>query len=309
MRVLIVANFKLGYYSPFVTEQVDALKEQGVEIDYFPVVGKGIKGYLKLRKPLLAKIKDFKPDIIHAHYGLTCLLANLQREVPVVSTYHGSDINLLQIKVFSKIAMALSAYNIFVSQRNIDMVKLKRNFELVPCGVNIKNFVSVEKDKARELLGLKKDAKLVLFAGSFSNWVKNYPLAKESIEMLDGVELLELKGYTRAQVNLLMHAVDACLMTSFTEGSPQFIKEAMVCNRPIVTTDVGDVRWVMGYTEGCYISSYDADDCANKIKQALKFAYYKKKTFGKQRIIELELDNKKIATKILTIYRKVTPNF
>ena len=52
---------------------------------------------------------DFKPDIIHAHYGLSGLLANLQRSIPVVTTYHGSDINLP--KVFLVIKKSASRLN------------------------------------------------------------------------------------------------------------------------------------------------------------------------------------------------------
>lgn len=54
--------------------------------------GKGINGYFK-NLSAQKKIKEFHPDIIHAHYGLSGLFANLQRKVPVVTTYHGSDIN------------------------------------------------------------------------------------------------------------------------------------------------------------------------------------------------------------------------
>lgn len=305
MRVLIVANYRHGYYAPFIEEQVDALKELGVEIDYFPVVGKGIRGYLKLRAPLIRKIKDFQPDIIHAHYGLSCLLANLQRRVPVVSTYHGSDINVGYVRLFSKAAIWLSAYNIFVSQKNIDLAKPCRNYSLIPCGVNMDNFTYVERDKAREELGYDTSAKLVLFAGGFQNTVKNYPLAQSAVSKLKGVELIELKGYTREQVALLMYAVDACLVTSFTEGSPLFAKEAMICGCPIVSVDVGDVKWIFGDTSGCYISQRDAEDCAKKIEQALSYATTHKRTKGRDRVKELELSNDIIANKIYNIYNKI----
>lgn len=43
------------------------------------------------------------------------------------------------------------------------------------------------------------------------------------------------------EVALLLNVVDATLMTSRTEGSPKFIREAMVCTCPIVSTEVGDV--------------------------------------------------------------------
>jgi len=99
---------------------------------------------------------------------------------------------------------------------------------------------------------------------------------------------------------LLMNAVDLVLMTSFTEGSPQFIKEAMACNCPIVSTDVGDVKDVIKNTKGCYITSYIPEDVATKIELALN---YGKKTDGREHI--KHFDNELIALKILNVYKKI----
>ena len=91
-------------------------------------------------------------------------------------------------------------------------------------------------------MGLDNKKKYVLFAGAFDNTVKNAPLAQEVVSLLPGVELIELKGYSRHQVALLMQAVDCFLMTSHSEGSPQVIKEALACSCPIVSVDVV-LRW------------------------------------------------------------------
>ena len=45
MKILIVANHNKGFFVPFIVEQVDALKQLGVEIEYYGVHGKGIRGY------------------------------------------------------------------------------------------------------------------------------------------------------------------------------------------------------------------------------------------------------------------------
>ena len=128
MRILIVASKNSGKLSPFVLEQANALQQKGIEVDYFGIVGKGIKGYLQAFVPLCKKIKEFQPDLIHAHYGLSGLLANLQRKVPVVTTYHGSDINVVEVRRFSKMAMRLSAWNVFVSQRNVELAKIHKKY-------------------------------------------------------------------------------------------------------------------------------------------------------------------------------------
>ena len=126
MKILIVCSQNSGKIAPFIIDQVDALMKSEVECDYYTVKGKGILGYLKNRKGLTAKINSFQPEIIHAHYGLSGLLANLQRKIPVVTTYHGSDINISKIFIFSKICMFLSQYNIFVSEKNLNKAHLKK---------------------------------------------------------------------------------------------------------------------------------------------------------------------------------------
>ena len=119
MKILIVASDKNGRFAPFIEEQIAALEARGIEVLRYGITGKGIIGYLRELPALRRAIRQHRPDIIHAHYGLSGLLANLQRMVPVVTTYHGSDINVPSILRFSKIAMRLSAHNIFVSKRNV----------------------------------------------------------------------------------------------------------------------------------------------------------------------------------------------
>ena len=119
MKLLIIASDKGGRFAPFIEEQIAALQARGVQIIRYGVTGHGIMGYLRELPALRRLIRAERPDIVHAHYGLSGLLANLQRLVPVVTTYHGSDINKPNIRRFSKIAMRLSAFNIFVSKRNM----------------------------------------------------------------------------------------------------------------------------------------------------------------------------------------------
>lgn len=171
MKVLIVASYNYGKYSPFVSEQAESVKGLNIQIDYFPVKGKGVFGYLKNRKGLLKKIEEYHPDIIHAHYGLSGLLANLQREVPVVTTFHGSDIHSGGIwLLLSKICMYLSAFNIFVSRRIYETAKYKKsNYAILPCGTDTHTFFELPKDEARNDLGWEQNGKYVLFAGAFEN--------------------------------------------------------------------------------------------------------------------------------------------
>lgn len=299
MRVLIVARCKHGHYAPFITEQVDAIEKQGVECRYFGVDGKGIFGYLRQIPKLRKVIRAFRPDIIHAHYGLCGLLANYQRRIPVVTTYHGSDINALKVLWLSKISISLSQFNIFVSQKSIDIAKPGGNFALIPCGINLDDYPFIEKSEARRKMDLNPASKFVLFAGAFDNPIKNVVLAYAVMERVPEAGLLELKGYSRSQVAHLMQAVDAFLMTSLSEGSPQVIKEAMACGCPIVSVDVGDVKTRIAGLDGCFISNRSVDDIAVSLKKALAFVG---RTAGRDSIINDGLTNSQVARRIIDCY-------
>lgn len=305
MKVLVVASFNKGSFAPFITEQAEALKWQGCEIDFFGLQGKGWRGYVKNLPKLKQEIYAFRPDVVHAHYGLSGLFANLQRKVPVVVTYHGSDINDPRVRRFSKAAMQLSAWNVFVSQKTLEIAKPKKKYTLLPCGIDLSDLQLTEKSEARKRMGLEANRHYVLFAGAFDNEVKNAPLAKHAVALLqnDNLVLLELKGYSRDEVTLLMCAVDVLLMTSFTEGSPQVIKEALACGCPIVSADVGDVKERIEGIEGCFVDeTREPEALSGLLKEALAF---EDRTLGRERVISDGLDNRKVAEELIGLYKRV----
>ena len=306
MRILIVANYNTGHFSPFVVEQVDSIRKLGVEFEYFGVVGKGPLGYLKNLSALKRKIKEFKPDIVHAQYGLSGLLATLQKKVPVIVTFHGSDIHKGGLILFlSRIAMYKAVWNIIVSNPLCKIANIKRNVSVIPCGADEKMFVPMNKEVVRAKLGWGKSEKVVAFAGAFDREVKNPQLAKDAMHGIPDARLLELKGYSRKEVNFIFNAVDCLLMTSHNEGSPQVIKEAMLCGTPIVSVDVGDVKDVCGSTEGTYICKATPQDIADSLNKAFIFG---KRTDGRERIIQLGLTNELVAKQVFSVYSNVLAN-
>lgn len=303
IKILIVANGKFEEGLPtHVNEQIEALVQEGIQIDIFGISKKGFFGYLVENLRLRKKIKAFRPDLIHAHYGLSGLCANLQRHIPVVTTYHGSDIHTGGwVLKSSRLAMQLSAYNIFVGNKLFEMSGYNHeNYMILPCGIDLNVIESIPREEAMKKTKFNKP--FVLFAGAYDRPVKNVELAKKAMESIPNTELVELDGYNRDEVTALMNATSCLLMTSFNEGSPMVIKEAMACGTPIVTVDVGDVKNVIGETLGCYIADYDATDVANKVQKAMAF---KGKTNGRIRIEEIGLSNERIAKKLIQLYYKL----
>jgi glycosyltransferase involved in cell wall biosynthesis len=307
VKVLILSSGNRGVITPFVKEQGSCIQKNNIEVDYFLIKGKSYKGYLANLTLLKNKISEFKPDLIHAHYGLTALLANFQRKVPVITTFHGSDIWVYRRnRLLSQIAQILSEHSIIVDPRMLEKLVLPRKATIIPCGVDMETFYPIVKDIAFEKTNLPRDKINLLFSSKFNYYEKNYPLAQKTLEILgDGFNIIELDGYTRTEVSYLLNACEIALMTSISEASPQFIKEAMACNCPTVSTDVGDVKKLIGNTDGCYITTFDPEDVAEKVKMALEFRIKYKQTNGRKRIIELGLDSETVAGKVIEVYKKV----
>jgi len=280
---------------------VENLKKKGIQVDVYFIKGKGIRGYLRNLKPLKKVIEAGAYDLVHAHYGLAGMLAVLQRKLPVIITFSGTDINYLKYNLLSSLAAMMSRRLIFVSSNLYRAILIKKKkHHIVPYGINPDIFKPLAQQEARRLLGLSPDAPYILFSSSFSFPVKNYALAQKVMRHMGNVKLLELAGYTQEQVNLLLNACNVLLLTSKSEGSPQIIKEALACNCPIVSTDVGDVRELIGTTAGCYITTQAPTDIAEKLQKALADGG---RTRGREKIMHLAAD--KISDKILAIYGQV----
>ncbi len=321
MKVLFVCSGNVRNFEivPFIKEQGDSLVKQGVQVDYYPIVGKGLPGYIKAGLRLKKHLKQNQYDLIHAHYTLSGWSAIIGAgKIPVILSLMGTDANGAYIGV-NKVHLK-SRFSTFLTwliqpfvkaiiskSPNIEKhVYLKHKSYIVPNGINLEKFrpQNFENLKLRET---KPESKKVLFLGDKNKVGKNYPLAQAAVAQLGqpDVELLSPYPLSHSDVPTYLNTADVLVLPSLMEGSPNVIKEAMACNCPIVSADTGDVQWVLGETKGCFIASYDVHDFSEKIRQALRFSEENGRTNGMQRIIELGLDAETIAKRIISIYQKV----
>lgn len=173
------------------------------------------------------------------------------------------------------------------------------NSIIVPNGVDIDNIPSKMK--------INNSPAIVLFAANPKRKSKNFPLAQKAMEFL-GADNVILKVVFNLNHNDLLKellSANVLLSTSLWEGSPNLIKEAMACNCPVVSTDVGDVRWLFGNESGYYITSFDPSDVADKVKMALNFSNEKVSTNGRKRIKKLGLDENTVAQRLISVYSSI----
>lgn len=308
MKILLVHSGNHEQVAPFVIEQGKALREAGCDVRFFAVEGHGVHGYLNNMSLIKDAIATFRPDIVHAHYGLCGLLCTLQHKVPVVVTYHGSDINKRETRLLSKLAMHHAAYNIFVSQKLMQKAGNPRHATVIPCGVDMRTFHPMQQSEALStlnncghclLINNQHNQHYIIFAGSFDNAVKNPQLAKEACALVPDATLMELKGYNRDEVAALMNVADALLMTSHNEGSPQVVKEAIACGLPVVSVNVGDVEEMIGDEGGYIVRENTPENIAIRISELIT---NRRRTEVKNTD---KIDNVRIARRLITLYENV----
>src|SRR5215813_6801688 len=107
-----------------------------------------------------------------------------------------------------------------------------------------------------------------------------------------------LRGVPHGEVPIWLNASDVLLLTSLHEGSPTVIKEALACNLPIVSVNVGDVRERIWGVDGCYIAAPDPSDLAAKLNLVYSG---RRRVAGRVKMQELSLE--RIALKLKNLYQ------
>ena len=278
MKILFVSSGKnKNEVSTIVKNQGESLQKIGMEIEYFIIKDRGIRGYLSNIPKLRKHIKSNRFDTIHAHYSKSAYVATLasfRLGVPVICSLMGSDIQAgkLETQIISFFYKKLWKQTIVKSERMKKQIGFKKA-KVLPNGVNFDRFIYLQKSEAQDLVGFDKEKKNIIWVSNPDRYEKNYKLAVDAVNLLNNpeIKLNIVNGIAHQDIPKYMYAADMLLLTSLWEGSPNVIKEAMACNLPIVSTDVGDVKNLIENIEGCFICDYNVENMTQLIKQAISF--------------------------------------
>jgi len=309
MNILAVTNMFPTAEEPdfgcFVKAQLDSLRKKGISLDLIFANGRRSKlNYLKGAWQVFFKSLLRRYDLVHAHYGLSGLMARCQLRAPVVVSFCGTDVmDPLQGKI-SRLVSRLVDLSIVKSER-LRQALDRGDARIIPNGVDLSLFQPMSPAQARKELALSESGQYVLFVGNPANRPKRFDIAQEVLlaarsRLNRSVELVTLFGHPQREVPLFMNACDVLLVTSEWEGSPNMVKEAMACNMPIVSTDVGDIREIVGDTDNSYICPDDPHILADCVLAVLKAG---KRTDGRERISSLSLE--RTADRIISLYHEL----
>lgn len=304
----------------FAKNQILALSEVGVECRSVflqsrtsPVVL--VREVTRLRRELA----QFHPDLIHAHYGtVTAAVCALVSRFPLVITYRGSDLNpgpgLFSLRsavgrLLSQFAALRASRMMCVSTQLKNRLWWRKRFvAVVPSGVDLQRFRPMAKAAARLRMGWKSEEKVVIFNAGFDATRKRLDLAEAAIRMArrwcDDIRLEVLDGSeTQERIPLYLNAADCLLMTSDWEGSPNIVKEAIACNLPVVSVDVGDVKERLAHVRPSRIVGRDPAELGRAVADLLRKP-------GRSHGYEIlhELSSEKVAERVVALYREALGN-
>jgi glycosyltransferase involved in cell wall biosynthesis len=269
MRVLVVTS---TYPTPsrpglggFVRDQVEALRTiDGLELELFTYEPGGALNYLRAARELRSAHGRGSFDIVHAHYGLSGWVARaLGRRAPLVVTFHGTDLRHALVGPLSRVLARridlpapVSASLARDPAGGLPGAGRIRPVAVLPCGVNLDRFGPRDRRDARGRLGIEPEGRYLLFPADPARPEKRHDRARE-LARAAGAELLTYGGASPESVPDLINAANAVIATSDREGFGLAPLEALACDVPVLSTDVGIAPVALRGVAGTLCAPYD----------------------------------------------------
>ncbi len=238
-----------------------------------------------IRRHLRTVMKEFRPEAVVSYWahpdGEVGLRAAQEIGVPSVVIIGGSDVLLLPrdrrrrpkiqrvLRESSAVMTVSEGLRQAVIELGTEPSRVVTNYQ----GVDEALFHSGDSATARKLLSLPTDRRLLLWVGRMVDvkgldtliaafdlaWQRQPELQlllvgdgplRESVEhdircrcLTEHVRLIGPKPHS--QLPDWYRAADLVLLSSWSEGLPNVLREAVSCGRPFVSTDVGSVREIV----------------------------------------------------------------
>jgi glycosyltransferase involved in cell wall biosynthesis len=310
-------------YCVFIKRQTESLVARGLRCDVL-----FIRGYRSpLAYPLgaarllcwsLAGRRRYR--LVHAHSGEAALAAAFYRRAPLLVSYLGDDLlgtpdAATRISRASRVRRFVVRRHSRVASRTITKSRemeaalppaVRERNKVLPNGVDTSVFRPEDRLAAREELGWDSNARVVLFAADPAVARKRFWLATAAVEHaraeLPTIQLEVARRVRPDRMPLLMNAADCLLLTSSIEGSPNVVKEALMCNLPVVATPAGDVDELL---EGVAPSSVCEPSEAALSAALIECLQNPRRSNGRE--IAARLDARVIAGSLLNLYSELAP--
>jgi len=309
VRVLVVTNFMPDASAPqrgrWVRDQVDEVRRRGVEVDLFEFA-RGRNEYLPATRRLRGLLRRERFDLVHAHYGLAGWVARVAGAKPLVVTFHGTDVRhhlvgplshrlAWRVDLVAGVSRAL-----FEPEDGRPGLPAVPGSAVLPCGPDLRRFEAMPRAEARRALGLDPESRCLFFPANPSRPEKRHDRAAK-VAAACGADLLSGGSIEPERMPLWINAANAVLVTSDYEGFGMAAVEALACDVPVLSTEVGIAPYALGGIDGCLCAPFDVEAWATVARRHLNAS--DPRVAGSARAATLSADA--MAERVIEAYRAV----
>ena len=309
VRVLVVTNFMPDASAPqrgrWVRDQVDEVRRRGIEVDLF-TFPRGRNEYLPAARRLRSLLRRQRFDLVHAHYGLAGWVARLAGAKPLVVTFHGTDVRhhlvghlsrrlAWRVELVAGVSRAL-----FEPEDGRPGLPGVPGSAVLPCGPDLRRFEPLPRAEARRRLDLDPERGCLFFPANPARPEKRHDRAAALAAACEA-DLLTGGSIEPDEMPLWINAANAVLVTSEYEGFGMAAVEALACDVPVLSTDVGIAPYALGGIDGCLCAPFDATAWATVARRHL--AALEPRVAGAARAATLSAAG--MAERVIEAYRTV----
>ena len=267
-------------------------------------------GYLKIEtiakfnKPIVWTLHDMWAFTGGCHYNGECM--NYINSCGTCPQLHSNKEKDLSRWIWQRKAKAWENLNLTIVTPSHWLAKCAASssllkdtrIEVIPNGLDTKQYKPIEKSLARSILGFPQNKQLILFGAmsATSDPRKGFNLLQSALQKLsqsgwgEQVELvvfgssqpknpteLGLKSHYLGRLNddislsLVYAAADVFIAPSVQDNLPNTVMESLACGTPCVAFDIGGMPDMIDHQQNGYLSKpFDIDDLARGIAWVLE---------------------------------------
>jgi glycosyltransferase involved in cell wall biosynthesis len=292
-----------------------------------------IRSIKNISKPIVWTIRDMWPMTGGCHYALNsckkfekncgrCPLLNSKQKQDLSYKIHQNKIKNYSVKNLNIVGISEWISN---HAKNSVVFKKRPIYTIGNC-INNKIFFPQSKSKAKKLLKLPLDKKIILVGSqNLKDFYKGFDLFLDSIKKIrtknfhilvfGKLNNFKIKNYSHTELGfinsnskmrIIYSAADVYVSPSTLEAFGKTVAEAMACGTPTVIFDkIGSVDIVSHKIDGYIASNSDTSDLANGIDWILNYKKYKILSKKSKKKIQDKFSFDKIGNDYKNLYKKI----
>ena len=333
-------NFSLQWLPDIATSKIRTMKPDVVNLHWINNGFIQIESLRKFGKPIVWTLHDMWPFTGGCYYSSNCdryrqacgscpLLSSVKDKDLSRWIWHRKikawkDLNLTVVSPSNWLADCAQSSSIFSSTR----------VEAIPNGINTNIYRPINKQLAREILGLPKDKYLILFGAlkATSNRRKGFHLLQSALKNLsksrirDKLELVIFGssqpenqpnfGFNTHYMGLLNDDISLCLMysaadtfilPSIQENLSNTVMEALSCGVPSIAFNIGGMPEMIEHLQNGYLAQpFEVEDLAKGIVWVLEnHERYQKLSFYARKKVEQQFTQEIQANRYTSLFSEL----